>query len=118
MFNSWITYGIFYGFSDDSIIHFVRRKLDPSYKEPQTPVNGKLFGTGLVLGTLESELPEEEILQGIRERRIVPEPFPNGRSADYTFEEKLEFMNHPLFLARYKKIVEIIQTQYGLLKRK
>lgn len=116
MFNIWISHGIFYGFSDESIIHFMRRRWDRDYLEPQAPVNGKLVGTGLVLGPVESELPEEAIIAGIKSRRIVPDEFPNGRCTKYTLAQKLEFMNHPLFLVRYKKIVEILKTQYGLPK--
>lgn len=114
MFNIWISHGIFYGFSDESIVHFMRRKWDKTYHAPQAPVNGKLVGTGLVLSPIEAELSEEVIIAGIKSRRIVPDEFPNGKCTKYTLDQKLEFMNHPLFLVRYKKIIEILKTQYGL----
>ncbi|ABY63119.1 hypothetical protein ST201phi2-1p293 [Pseudomonas phage 201phi2-1] len=118
MFNIWITHGIFYGYSDASIIHFVRRIWDIEYDVPLLPVNGKLLGTGLVLCPEESELDEKQLLEEIKARRIVPDDFPHGHCGRYTLEQKLAFLNHPLFLPRYKLIVERLRGEFDLPKRK
>lgn len=118
MFNIWIAHGIFYGFSDESIIHFIRRRLDPDYGSIQLTNDRKLMGTGLVIAPEEEHLEEADILAGIAERRIVPDPFPEGKCGRYTLEQNLEFMNHPTFLPRYKNILSIVQTKYNLLTHK
>jgi len=117
MFNIWITHGIFYGYSDASIIHFVRRMWDINYDADHIPKNGNMVGTGLVLSPEESDIDPEVLLEQIKERRIVPDDFPNGRCGRYTLDQKLAFLNHPLFLPRYKQISERLRSEFDLPKR-
>ena len=97
----FVVIGILAGYSDASILHYIRRRFDRTYETSRDHPEDAFTGTGLVRCPQEMALPAETILADIQANRIIPIPFPDGSEYLSHWKNTLKHVNDPRMIERY-----------------
>lgn len=101
---SFIVMGIALGYSDESIIKYLRRRYEPGYIKTFKVPGEPFYSTGYISTEAEDRC-EEETIRLINSRRLVSTPFPKLNDQEILGDNLKALRKHEVVLKRYPVII-------------